>query len=128
MSTFCSKTWNKKWDFHMRNRCYFPLLFRGNILHNCVYNLQKFPYPPLIKGHCIQCNAYTLKLTFTTNLSRLSHVTIKVTFLLINKSFLMQYWLFFIEFYKYFWPSTAKANRFAATLLLKTRDISRFKK
>ena len=64
-----------------------PLLLRGEFLSTVCTTFHNFPTSPLIKGHCILCNTYTLKLTCTTNLSRLSQVTIQVILLLINTKF-----------------------------------------
>ena len=64
----------------------------------------------------MQCNAYTLKLTCTVNLSRVSHFTIQVTLLLNNtKSFnvTLNILLNSIE------SSSQVTNKVAATLLLK---------
>ena len=71
----------RKQDGDMKN-CYFLLLFRGGFLSTAYMTFKNFV--PLIKGNCVQCNAYTRKLTCTGNLSRLSHITIQVTLLLIN--------------------------------------------
>ena len=80
---FLSKNMKKKKDWGMRS-CYFPLLFREEFLSTVYMTFKNCPISSLTKGHCMQCNAYTPKLTCTGNLSRLSHITIQVTLLLIN--------------------------------------------
>ena len=82
---FLSKNMKKKQDWDMRN-CYFPLLFRGGFLSTAYMTFKSFPISLLIKGNCMQCSAYTPKLTCTRNLSSLSHITIQVTLLLINST------------------------------------------
>ena len=71
----------------MSNCFYFPLLFRGEFLSIVSTTFKSFSISALIKGHCIQYNAYTLKLTCTTNLSKISPATNQVTLLLINTKF-----------------------------------------
>ena len=102
-----------------------PLYFSGEFLSTVYTTFKNFPISPLIKRHCIQCNAYTLKLTCTVNLSRLSHVAIQVTLLLINTKIfnvILNILLNSIE------NSSQVTNKFAATLLLKAREIFRLTK
>ena len=102
-----------------------PLYFSGEFLSTVYTTFKNFPISPLIKRHCIQCNAYTLKLTCTVNLSRLSHVTIQVTLLLINTKFfnaILNILLNSIE------NSSQVTNKVAATLLPKAREMFRFTK
>ena len=109
----------------MRNRRYFPLYFSGEFLSTVYTTFKNFPISPLIKRHCIQCNAYTLKLTCTVNLSRLSHVAIQVTLLLINTKIfnvILNILLNSIE------NSSQVTNKIAATSLLKAREIFKFTK
>ena len=77
ISTFYSKTWKKIRSKHEKflsllivishflflEGTFEPLCVRSfpGLLNHCVYDL--FPICILIKGHCIQCNAYSLKHT-----------------------------------------------------------------
>ena len=97
-----------------------PLYFSGEFLSTVYTTFKNFPISPLIKRHCIQCNC-----TCTVNLSRLSHITIQVTLLLINTNL-------FNEILNVLLNSTENSsqvtNKVAATLLLKAREIFRFTK
>ena len=101
------------------------LYFSGKFLSTVYKNFKNFPISPLIKRHCIQCNAYTLKLTCTVNLSRLSHVKIQVTLFLINTKFFNVILNILLNSIK---NSSQVTNKVAATLLLKAREIFRFTK
>ena len=106
----------KKKDSDMRNWCYSALYFSGEFLTTVYTTFKNFPISPLIEKHCMQCNAYTLKLTCTVNLSRVSHFTIQVTLLLNNTKFFnvtLNILLNSIE------SSSQVTNKVAATLLLK---------
>ena len=102
-----------------------PLYFSGEFLSTVYTTFKNFPISPLIKRHCIQCNAYTLKLTCTVNLSRLSHVKIQVTLFLINTKFFNVILNILLNSIK---NSSQVTNKVAATLLLKAREIFRFTK
>ena len=102
-----------------------PLYFSGEFLSTVYTTFKNFPISPLIKRHCIQCNAYTLKLTCTVNLSRLSHVKIQVTLFLINTKFFNVILNILLNSIK---NSSQVTNKVAATWLLKAREIFRFTK
>ena len=102
-----------------------PLYFSGEFLSTVYTTFKNFPISPLIKRHCIQCNAYTLKLTCTVNLSRLYHVKIQVTLFLINTKFFNVILNILLNSRI---NCTQVTNKVAPTLLLKAREISRFKK
>ena len=120
MSTFCSKTWKNKiqtWEIDFTS----PLCFSGEFLFTVYTTFKNFLNSLLIKRHCIQCNACTLKLTGTVNLSRVSLFTIQVTLLLINTKFFnvtLNILLNSIE------SSSQVTNKVAATLLLKAGKYS----
>ena len=98
-----------------------PLYFSWEFLTTVYTTFKNFPISPLIEKHCIQCNAYTPKLTCTVNLSRLSHITIQVTMLLIHTKFFkvtLNILLNSIE------SSSLVTNKVAATLLLKAGKYS----
>ena len=101
------------------------LYFSGKFLSTVYTNFKNFPISPLIKRHCIQCNAYTRKLTCTVNLSILSHVAIQVTLLLISKKFFNVILNILLNSIK---NSSKVTNKVAATLLLKAWGIFRFTK
>ena len=104
----------------MRNWCYCPLYFSGELLSTVYKTFKNFPISPLIKRYCIQCYC-----TCTVNLSRLSHVTIQVTLSLINTNFFNAILNIFLNSIK---NSSQVTNKVAATLLLKAREILRFSK
>ena len=58
-----------------------------SFLEENFYPLSVQPSKIFLQYRCVLCNTYTLKLSCTTNLSRLSQVTIQVTWLLINTKF-----------------------------------------
>ena len=102
-----------------------PLYFSWEFLFTVYTNFKNFAILHLKKRHCIQCNAYTLKLTCTVNLSRLYHVKIQVTLFLINTKFFNVILNILLNSRI---NCTQVTNKVAATLLLKAREISRFKK
>ena len=111
----------RTWDIDVTSSFYFS----GEFLSTVHPTFKTFPISPLIKKHCIQCNAYTLKLTCTVNLSRLSHVKIQVTLFLINTKFFNVILNILLNSIN---NSSQVTNKVAATLLLKAREIFRFTK
>ena len=115
----------KKKDLDMRNWFYFSLYFSGEFLSTVYSTFKNFPISSLIKRHSMQCNTYTLKLSCTVNLSRLSYVTIQVTLSLINKKFFNAILNILLNSIR---NSSQVTNKVAATLLLKAKEIFRFTK
>ena len=115
----------KKKDLDMRKWFYFSIYFSGEFLSTMYSTFKNFPISFLIKRRSMQCNAYTLKLTCTVNLSRLCYVTIQVTLSLINTKFfnaILNILLNSIE------NSSQVTNKVAPTLLLKAKETFRFTK
>ena len=107
----------RTWEIDVTSALYFS----GEFLTTVDTTFKNFPISPIIEKHCMQCNAYTLKLTGTVNLSRVSLFTIQVTLLLINTKFFnvtLNILLNSIE------SSSQVTNKVAATLLLKAGKYS----